>query len=270
MKINHESPLNLLEDSLSYNDYQYILPLFWENEVYRNFMIDYSKTKNAFTIVDNGLFEGEIPDNHILIDIVNKVRADIFIVPDVWNDHIGTCVNAKSWMRNFSIYLPRKTNLMAVVQAETFDKAIDCYINLTALGYTHIAFNYAGVFYNELVPDELKSTNPLVNLARGRVEFINYLNDRNIINKDIHHHLLGCSVPSEFLYYDNEYYNFIKTMDTSNPILYGLEYGKYPTYSGEVRKKPEHKLEQYFYQEITEEQKSTVLYNVERFKQWLK
>jgi hypothetical protein len=261
MKINHESPLNLLEDSLLYNDYQYILPLFWENEIYQNFMINYSKTKDAFTIVDNGLFEGEIPDNHILINIVNKVRADIFIVPDVWNDHIGTCVNAKSWMRNFSIYLPRKTNLMAVVQAETFDKAIDCYINLSSLGYTHIAFNHAGSFYLDLV--DIKTDNNLLKLMYGRQRFINYLKNNKIINKDIHHHLLGATLPAEFSYYANDEYNFIKTIDTSNPVIYGLEYGKYPKI---ITTKPENKLEHYFYNEVTENQKEHVLYNVKYFR----
>ena len=34
-------------------------------------------------------------------------------------------------------------------------------------------------------------------------------------------HLLGCNLPQEYLYYKD--FPFIETIDTSNPIIHGLE-----------------------------------------------
>ena len=70
----------------------------------------------------------------------------------------------------------------------------------------------------------------------SETEFTN--NEKDVIRKDIHHHLLGCSLPQEFMSYNN--WSWIKTVDTSNPILVGAE-GKRYTDSG-ITWKPENKL----------------------------
>ena len=83
IKICHESPLCLLEESLKYNDYQYVLPFFWDRFTeYKEFMLDYRKHKDSFIILDNGLFEGEVPTHQELINIIYEIKPDIFIVPD--------------------------------------------------------------------------------------------------------------------------------------------------------------------------------------------
>jgi hypothetical protein len=47
------------------------------------------------------------------------------------------------------------------------------------------------------------------------------LQEDEIINKDKPHHLLGCSLPIEFLFY-RKGFDWIDTIDTSNPIVHGL------------------------------------------------
>ncbi len=52
MKISHECPLKLLEKSFEFNDYDYFLPTFADNEQYYNhfqFFFKNKKKKENFT-----------------------------------------------------------------------------------------------------------------------------------------------------------------------------------------------------------------------------
>ncbi len=54
----------------------------------------------------------------------------------------------------------------------------------------------------------------------GRMEFIRRLVESSVIRPTLYHHLLGCSLPQEFMAYKD--WKFIKSVDTSNPILVGI------------------------------------------------
>jgi hypothetical protein len=149
---------------------------------------------------------------------------------------------------------------MAVVQAKTVSDAMLTYSKFVELGYTHIALNHAGIFYKELY----KHQNELLSLMNGRIKFVNMLPSLNGFNKTIHHHLLGATLPNEFSNYKGKEYSFIKTIDTSNPVIYGLKHGKYP--SKVLLDKPKEKLETYFDQRLSDQQISDVLYNVKHFR----
>ena len=57
MKISHEVPICLLEDSLDFNDYQYCLPhLLDQDEDYKNFFYK-AKQQGVYIIMDNSLHE---------------------------------------------------------------------------------------------------------------------------------------------------------------------------------------------------------------------
>jgi hypothetical protein len=149
---------------------------------------------------------------------------------------------------------------MAVVQAKTVSDAMLTYSKFVELGYTHIALNHAGVFYKELYQHQ----NELLSLMTGRIKFVNLLPSLHGFNKTIHHHLLGATLPNEFSSYKGKDYSFIKTIDTSNPVIYGLKHGKYP--DEVLLDKPKEKLETFFDQRLTQQQISDVLYNVKHFK----
>ena len=57
----------------------------------------------------------------------------------------------------------------------------------------------------------------------GRLEFISFLKETGKLDKDIHHHLLGCNQAEEFKYYPSVIFPEIKTCDTSNPITCAFE-----------------------------------------------
>ena len=97
------------------------------------------------------------------------------------------------------------------------------------------------------------------------MEFLRKLVEKNTVRKDIHHHLLGCSLPQEFMAYGS--WEWIKTCDTSNPILVGAEGTKYG--DNGINWKPKNKLEHYFEMDLSERLED-IKFNVNKFKQYIK
>jgi hypothetical protein len=230
-----------------------------ENKQYYQFFKSASE-RDELIIMDNGLFEGVSHTIEDLLEKINDIKPSIFIVPDAWNDPITTVKNAKKWIDYYIDKIPSTTNLMAVVQAKTVSDAMLTYSKFVELGYTHIALNHSGVFYKELYQHQ----NELMSLMMGRIKFINMLPSLKGFSNDTHHHLLGATLPNEFSYYKSKEHNFIKTIDTSNPVIYGLKHGKYP--NEVLLDKPKEKLEVYFDQKLSDQQISDVLYNVKHFR----
>jgi hypothetical protein len=263
MKISHELPLDLMKYAYKWNDYDYCLPhLIDKYSEYKEFFY-YSRTHaNRFIIMDNGLFEGVTHTTEDLLEKINLVRPNIFIVPDAWNDANTTLVNAKSWMINYKAGLPEGVNLMAVCQGNDMGELVTTYQTLVDIGYTHIAFNHSSIAYRKeydgAMPD-LKAQ------MYGRMEFIRRLVASGTIRKTFYHHLLGCSLPQEFMSYKD--WPFIKSVDTSNPILVGAE-GKRYTDSG-LTWKPKEKLEHYFEKDLSG-QIQDIIFNVQQFRAFIK
>lgn len=264
MKISHELPLSLMHYGYEFNDYDYCLPIFLDH--YEQYRLYFQKARldKRFIIMDNSLFEGYTHTTEDLLEKINLIRPNIFIVPDAWNDSNTTLVNAKNWMMNYKHMLPEETNLMAVCQGSDMGELITTYQTLVDLGYTHIAFNHSSCAYQEMYPT-FAGTTPLKAQMYGRMEFIRKLVQTDTIRKDIYHHLLGCSLPQEFMSYKD--WSFIKSVDTSNPILVGAEGERY-TDSG-LTWKPKNKLEHYFEKDLSERLED-IKFNVEKFKTFIK
>jgi hypothetical protein len=99
----------------------------------------------------------------------------------------------------------------------------------------------------------------------GRMELIRRLVQSGTIRKTLYHHLLGCSLPQEFMSYGD--WKFIKSVDTSNPILVGAEGQRY-TDSG-LTWKPKEKLEHYFEKDLSG-QIEDIIFNVQQFRKFIK
>jgi hypothetical protein len=257
MKVSHELPLSLMHNAYKWNDYDYCLPhLIDQYDQYRIFF-QKSRLDKRFIIMDNGLFENVVHTTEDLLDKINLVHPNIFIAPDAWNDANTTLVNAKSWMINYKAGLPEGVNLMAVCQGKDMTELITTYQTLVDLGYTHIAFNHSSVAYQQ----ECKGMDHLKAAMYGRMEFIRRLVEKNIIRKDIYHHLLGASDWKEFQAYTE--YNFIKSVDTSSPIINGALGIKF-NYDGNYIK-PKQKLEDIM--ELNLDNKLDIIkYNVDIFR----
>ena len=261
MKISHELPLSLMHNAYEWNDYDYCLPHLIDKYDQYKLFFQKSRLDKRFVIMDNGLFEGVTHTTEDLIEKINLVRPNIFVVPDAWNDSNITLVNAKSWMINFKQHIPEETNLMAVCQGKDMTELLTTYQTLVDLGYTHIAINHSSAAYADRYP----MNGRLFAQMYGRMEFLRKLVETNIVRKHIHHHLLGCSLPQEFMAYKD--WDWIKSVDTSNPILVGAEGVRYA--DNGIEFKPENKLEHYFEMNL-DDKLEDIKFNVDKFKQYIK
>ena len=261
MKVSHELPIELFQHSYAWNDYDYCLPhLIDKYERYRLYF-QKARLNQRFIIMDNGLFEGVKHTEQDLFDKMWIVKPNVFIVPDEWNDSNATLRNAKYWMINRKGFLPEDTNLMAVCQGKTIGELVTTYQNLIDLGYKHIAFNHSSIAYTEFYPQHKKLNAQML----GRIELIRTLLEKDTVRKDIYHHLLGCSLPQEMLAYSE--FDWIKSVDTSNPIIVGSEGVRYG--DNGIDYKPKTKIEDLFNVNL-EDKIEDITFNVNKFKSYVR
>jgi len=212
VKISHEVPFCLLEQSRAFNDYDYCLPhLMDENEEYRNFFYE-SKKMGRYIVMDNSLHElGEAYNSERLMHWVNEIKPNEFIVPDVWEDYASSVRNAKQWA---GVEMPSNTIKVAVVQAKSSHEALLCVQAYRDFGYKKIAFSYGAEYYHsEMCP------HPNVDLGKaiGRYMVLSGLYKDKMLTQHDRVHLLGTASPIEFGMYKN--IPCIESIDTSNPIM---------------------------------------------------
>jgi hypothetical protein len=260
MKISHELPINMLSRSYEINDYEYCLPhLLDQNRLYKEHFYQ-SKKDGRYIIMDNSLHElGEAYDTDRLLHWIKELEPDEFIVPDVWQNKTATLVNAKHWM---SIELPKNTTKVAVVQASNYAEAFECYSILAMQGYQKIAFSYGADWYC----DEFPHPNPLVGKMMGRIRTISRMYKDKLINKSDRVHLLGCALPQEFRYYND--FPFIESIDTSNPIIHGLEGIEYT--SNGLFTKSNTKIDKIGLVPLTQEILYSINHNLIEFQKYIK
>ena len=237
IKVSHEVPRCLLEDSKQFNDYDYCLPhLLDEDEEYREFFYK-SKEEGRYIIMDNSLHElGEAYNSDRLMHWIHELLPNEFIIPDVWEDRDASVVNARQWSQ---IKLPKVVEKVVVVQAATLHEAATCYQTYKDLGYKKIAFSYGASYYNDVCPHPNKD----LGKALGRMYVIASLFKTKVISQNDRIHLLGCAVPQEFGWYKG--YNCIESIDTSNPVMAALEGERYQSWG--LDKKPKANMNDYYF-----------------------
>ena len=256
MKVSHEVPRCLLTASSEFNDYDYALPhLFDQDEEYLQYFMD-AKADGRYIIMDNSLHElGEAYDHERLRYWVSVIEPDEFIVPDVWMRCAETAAQAKYW-RQFKY--PKKTKLTAVIQGKDKNDAYLCANLLANLGYKKLCVSYGATWYNDFFPH----TNADMGKALGRVRFVQGLLNLNQM-KDIKFHLLGCSIPQEFSWYDN--HPQIESIDTSNPVMAGLEDTLYSDYG--LNSKPKANMNDYFDIDFEKVDYLNIIHNTTKFRE---
>jgi hypothetical protein len=256
MKVSHEVPRCLLTASPEFNDYDYALPhLFDQDEEYLQYFKD-AKKAGRYIIMDNSLHElGEAYNHERLRYWIQELKPNEFIVPDVWMDCHSTAAQAKYW-RQFSGIYP-KTKLTAVIQGKDKNDAYLCANLLANLGYKKLCVSYGATWYNDFFPH----TNADMGKALGRVRFVQGLLKIDHL-KDIKFHLLGCSIPQEFGWYDNN--PRIESIDTSNPVMAALE-GTWYNDNG-LNTKPKANMNDYFDIDFSKLDYLNVVHNTSKFR----
>jgi hypothetical protein len=234
IKIAHEAPIDIFEEVQRVTDYDYALVhLLEQNGRYRD-TFERAVKKGREVILDNSIFELEEAfeaDRFALW--VERLKPSWYIIPDALEDAEKTMQQAADWYKSYGD-VPGKS--IGVVQGKTYEEIRDCYRAMDEIAKVDmiaISFDYS--YYTRSVPHP----NKYVSWMLGRVKLLGDLVKDNVINKSKPHHLLGCGLPQEFSFYKHADYNFIYSLDTSNPVVHGIKeipYGSDGLWSKESQK----------------------------------
>ena len=261
IRIAHESPKSVFEDIQRLTDYDYALVhLFEEDEEYLN-QFKKAVTKGREVILDNSIFELEEAFDAVkFAKWVEILKPTWYIVPDALEDSEKTIKQMTSWNTQYSS-LPGKK--IGVVQGKTYNQIKSCYEYMDKVADVDmiaISFDYS--YYTVSVPH----ANKYVSWMLGRVKLIGDLLKDGIINKGKPHHLLGCGLPQEFSFYKHADYNFIYSLDTSNPVVHGIKGIEYKDIG--LWSKESQKLFEMINSEITLDQFTYIKTNIEKFRKF--
>ena len=263
MLVSHETPIEFLERSRKYNDYDYALVhLFETNPEYYSFF-KASKTLGREVLLDNSIFElGEAFDREKFVEYIEELEPTYYVVPDVLEDGFKT----RSSFHKFCLAYGDLPGLkIGVVQGKTYQELVDCYKYMSDnADYIAISFDYS--WYKSIAATKLNQYGPVDTLekqCKGRQRFISMLQEDGIWNYDKPHHLLGCSLAKEFKHYTQE--KSIRSLDTSNPVVAGILNKRYYKDIG-LLDKPSVLLADLINADLDGEQVHNILYNVDEFK----
>ena len=252
--ISHEIPHSLAEAEAKgeyrINDYLFILlHRYIEDSRYRDIVDSYS----GYKILDNSCFElGAALSNELIHDYVHRINPDVFVLPDTLGDKDQTISRSLEFVTSYPELAPKA---MAVIQGDSYKEFGECYDvfddELHDIAMIGIPFCFNWAFRRNLAP---------VDHAIERVNLLQYLVQHNHIRTTTKHHLLGTWWAKEFSYYRD--YEWIYSVDTSNPIAAGIENMRYP-----IIHKPKPKFDEFVNLDLKDFNIEAIIYNVESFKE---
>lgn len=262
--VSHESPIQLFEESLNYNDYQYCLVhLMEENEKYREWFLTVNTRFGQDVLLDNSIFElGEAFDPEKYAYWLKEINPNFYIVPDVLEDSDETMNKWTEWEMSYKP-ADSKALTIGVVQGKTWADLVECYQFMSSSAdYIAISFDYSYYHTTGI------GANKLERWCSGRQRFIQHLIDEGHWNWNKPHHLLGCSLAKEFRYYVDKRITNIRSCDTSNPIVAALKGLKYNSDQG-LQEKPSTMLCDLINADVDEDVYDLAHYNTTMFKKIL-
>ena len=217
IKIAHESPKGIFDVVQEHTDYDYALVhLFEEDKEYLK-QFETAISKGREVILDNSIFElEEAFDAKKFAEWVAYLKPTWYIVPDALEDAEKTMYQMENWLLDHDNVTGKK---IGVVQGKTYDEIVRCYRYMDTVGVDMIAISFDYSYYEESCPH----SNKYVSWMLGRVKLLGDLLRDGIINTNKPHHLLGCGLPQEFGFYKNSDYDWLYSLDTSNPVVHGIK-----------------------------------------------
>jgi len=287
MLFSFESPLDLLEESFKFNDYEFILyHLINKYPAYKEY-VKKSNSMNRLMIMDNSAYElGDDYDLNEYAECIKEFKPDYYILPDKFNNAQTTMTRSCEFLNKFP-NLPCKP--MGTIHGSTVDEMLNCYSFMNTITDA-IAISFKLDVFKELANTEHELTDIRskydfdtkkskmiwpddMAYAIGRNRFIDLLSKHEEFDENKHYHLLGVNLPQEIVFYKNK--PFIKSVDTSNPIVHGMLGIKY-TKTGDLKKdidiiyqtigKPTVKMNDLMERKLTALELDDVKFNISGFK----
>ena len=221
IKIAHEAPKSIFDLVQKMTDYDYALVHLFEKDPEYLQMFKKAVAAGREVILDNSVFELEKAfDPERFAYWINELKPTYYIVPDVLEDAQGTIANMAEWLGLYKDKITSDSKMIGVVQGKDYADIVRCYRFMTEgakVDKVAISFDYS--YYRESVPH----TDKLVSWMLGRVKLLGDLEKDGVLRRDIPHHLLGCALPGEGIFYPDPEFEFIDSVDTSNPVVHGLK-----------------------------------------------
>ena len=263
MKVAHEAPLCIFDAVQEQSDYDYALVHLFEEDVEYYSKFEQAIAKGRHVILDNSVFElEEAFDSDRFLYWINKLGPTEYIIPDVLEDSYSTLQCLDEWKALYEPQVKSGSKTIGVVQGRDFDDIVWCYENLAPL-VDKVAISFD---YSFMCPE--KNYTPTTRcevFMRGRQRLIKDLVKADVIDTSKPHHLLGCFLPQEFIAYKE--YEWVDTIDTSNPVVHGINGISYEPYG--LREKVKTKLIDYMDEELTPEQVHTIMSNIRKFREFV-
>lgn len=259
IKTYHEAPKSIFKQVQRMTDGDYALVNLFEDEEYYN-QFDPAKRD---TILDNGVFElGTAFDSDVFAAWVEKFKPTWYIVPDVLEDGEATVAR---FMEFISKYRGLPGKIIGVAQGKDYMDYIKCYKAIEPY-CDKIGMSFDCSWYRT----GIKSDNPWMQLAGGRIRNLLKMDDERIINRRKPHHLLGVALPQEMSHYQlfqkDGTFRWIDSVDTSNPVVHGLKGIAYT--SDGLLSKESQKLYTMINAEVSPMQMCTIEHNIKQFRRF--
>jgi hypothetical protein len=261
IKIYHEAPKSIFKQIQTVTDGDYALVhLFEEDPEYLNLFLQ-AKENGREIILDNSIFELEKAfDADRFAYWVNELQPTWYIIPDSLENSQQTIENMLDWNEKYASKVTGKK--IGVVQGKTYSEIVECYdfmANHADVDMIAISFDYS--YFEQEIPHP----NKYVSWMLGRVQLLGRMLRDGIIDTSMKHHLLGNSLPLEGKFYKN--YDWIYSMDISNPITHGIKGIAYQPNFG-LYTKVSQKLFTMINTQVTDKQKQDILHNIQEFRKY--
>lgn len=255
IKRYHEAPKSIFSkvQQRTQGDYA-LVHLFETDPEYFNMFKD-AVNSGRDVILDNSIFElGESFEHEAYVRWIKALEPTWYIVPDVWKNGEATTRMFFDFVRRYP-KLPGKR--IGVAQGCTFAEVAKCYEEIEPY-CDMIAFNLD--FSSYTITGE-HGVPYCLRMSIGRHQILTDLYNEGIINAEKPHHLLGCGVPQEIIWYPKSY-EWIRSIDTCNPIICGMIGRAYDPALPGMLAKPKAKMCNHMGDAIRYDQWSTIEYNL--------
>ena len=214
MKLALIPPLELVPQHIQGRDYHMLLPVALEDTGVRRLYRDTPGHK----ILDNGMYEGVMWPDELLIELALEVRPDEIIMPDIAGDFPSTYARQMEFIQMYCKLWPKEgysPELMAAIQGETHHDRLQHATRLLDMKDD----------YQKNLGVKLSFGFPR-NLIKGddRYARINLMEWIVRTYGKVHMHMLGLpSVwPEEVLRASRQFGSFLRGMDTSAPFTWSF------------------------------------------------
>lgn len=258
MLIAHEAPLSIIKEVVNKTDYCYALVHLFETNTKYYDHFKAAVENNREVLLDNSIFELKKAFNAAkFAGWIEKLKPTYYIVPDELECGYNTRYNFEHWLKAYNNLPGLK---IGAVQGKTYQEIVDCY-KFMADNADYIALSFDFSYYETTGHGKSK----LERLSSGRKQLVSRLIEDGVWCHDKPHHLLGCSLVSEFSFYTKHNVSSIRSLDTSNPVMHGILGNRYIEGLG-LNYKSSQLLADNINNELTPKQIKDIIFNIVEFR----